>query len=242
MKRALAVFAVVGSTVMLLGANTAQAATSKRLHFDTCTSSDSIGWARGTDSPLDGNHQSLASTVSAGGCAEAYSFRTGIEGQNVQDVRNLSFDYLASEATGHGGAPRISVIMRDTNGTGAVHIAYLTGTPDKCGTPIAADPTWYRADFTGDTTAGECKFYDSDGMVYTSDGVQSAWDLFATAHPDYVVVNADDPIFGGGAGAGAFLVEDEAGTYHVDRLAIQNLMFIRNKPQYVQTCPTESSC
>ncbi|MFL5737371.1 MAG: hypothetical protein ACJ76P_08530 [Actinomycetota bacterium] len=241
MNRVLAIAAVIGSTLLLIGSTSASAATSKRLQFDTCTNADSIGWARGTDSPSDGNHQSLASVVSSGGCAEAYSFRTTIEGKNVSDVRNLSFDYLASDSAGHGGAPRISVIMRDTNGTGDVHIAYLTGTPDKCGVPIVADPTWYRADFTGQTAPG-CTFYTSDNESYTSDGVNSAWQNFAAAHPDYQVVLATDPIFGGGAGAGAFMVEDEAGNYHIDRLAIQNLMFIRNKPQYVQTCPTEASC
>lgn len=248
MKRVLAVAAVIGSVLLLLGATSASAATSKRLRFDTCTNADSIGWARGTDSPLDGNHQSLSSVVSSGGCAEAYSFGTGIEGKNVADVKNLSFDYLASDSTGHGGAPRISVLLRDNNGTGDLHVAYLTGTPDKCGVPITQDPTWYRADFTGQTAPG-CTFYTSDTdpntnqqEFYTSDGVNSAWQNFAAAHPDYQVILANDPVFGGGPGAGAFMVEDEAGNYHIDRLAIQNLMFIRNKPQYVQNCPTEASC
>jgi hypothetical protein len=234
----------VGSTVLLLGTTAASAAPGKVLHFDTCTNTDSIGWARGTDSPLDGNHQSLLSVVSNGGCAEAYSFRTGIEGKAIEDVKNLSFDYLASDATGHGGAPRISVLLRDTDGTGDLHIAYLTGTPDKCGVPITADPTWYRADFTGQTAPG-CSLFTSDTdpvtmqqEVYTSDGTNSAWQNFAAAHPDYQVIMADDTV----APVGAFMVEDEQGTYHIDRLAIQDLMFIRNKPQYIKSCPTEASC
>jgi hypothetical protein len=250
MKKLIIMGAVIATALTLLGSTAASAAVAKRLQYDTCTSGDSIGWARGTDSPLDGNHQSLASVVSSGGCAEAYSFRTGIENQDVNNVRNLSFDFLASEAAGHGGAPRISVLLRSHNDTidpdhpfTGLHVAYLQGSPDpgKCGVAIAQDPTWYRADFTGQTAPG-CTFYDDLGLTYSSDGVMSAWDVFAAAHPDYYVVGADDPVFGGGPGAGAFMVEDEAGTYHVDRLAIQNLMFIRNRPQYVQNCPTEASC
>jgi hypothetical protein len=243
MKRIIIMGAVIATTLTLLGSTAASAAVAKRLHFDTCSTSDSIGWARGTDSPLDGNHQALLATVGSDNganppynCAEAYSFRTQIEGKTLDQVRNLSFDYLAADSAGHGGAPRISVLMRDGTPENNLVIAYLTGTPDKCGVPIDASG-WDRADFTGQTDAG-CTFNDSNGFIATSDGVQSAWDVYAAAHPTYKVIDATDPV----APVGAFLVMDEPGTYHVDRLAIQNLMFIRNKPQYVQTCPDESSC
>jgi hypothetical protein len=247
MRKIIIMSAVIATALTLLGNTAASAAVGKRLHFDTCSNSDSIGWARGTDSPLDGNHQALLATVSTGdtvngNCAEAYSFRTGIEGKNVADVQNLSFDFLTADAVGHGGVPRISVILRDTNGTGALHFAYLGAgsEPTYCGAQIGTSD-WSRADFTGRTTAG-CTLYVDSGTPYTSDGLLSAWGVFAAAHPDYQVVQATDPVFGGGPGAGAFLVMDEAGTYHADRLAIQNLMFIRNLPQYIKDCPSESSC
>jgi hypothetical protein len=240
MRKFILIGAVVATTLALFGSTASAAGTSKRLQYDTCTNSDSIGWARGNDSPRDGNHQALLALVSSGGCAEAFSLGSGIEGKNVADVKNLSFDFLTADAVGHGGLPRISVILRDTNGTGALHIAYLGAgsEPTYCQEQIGTSD-WSRADFTGRTTAG-CSLYD--GIAYTSNGVLSAWGVYAAAHPDYQVVLASDPVFGGGPGAGAFLVMDEAGTYHADRLAIQNHMWIRNLPQYIQNCPAESSC
>jgi hypothetical protein len=242
MRKTIIMGAVVATALALLGNTALAAGTSKRLRYDTCTSSDSIGWARGTDSPLDGNHQALLAVVSSGGCAEAFSLGSGIEGKNVADVKNLSFDFLTADAVGHGGLPRISVVMRDTNGTGALHFAYLGAgsEPTYCGAQIGTSD-WSRADFTGRTTAG-CTLYDENGTPYTSTGVLSAWGVFAAAHSDYQVVLATDSVFGGGPGAGAFLVMDEAGTYHADRLAIQNHMWIRNLPQYIKNCPSESSC
>jgi hypothetical protein len=242
MRRIIVMSAVIATVLTLLGNTAASAAVAKRLHFDTCSTSDSIGWARGTDSPLDGNHQALLATVGSDNgpnppynCAEAYSFRTGIEGLPVASVKNLSFDYLEADSAGHGGAPRISVLLRDALNN--LHIAYLTGTPDKCGTPISTSG-WDRADFTGDTTLGACTFYDDAAVTYTSDGAQSAWAVFAAAHPDYTVTATTDSA----SPVGSFLVMDEAGTYHVDRLAMQNLMFIRSLPQYIKNCPTEASC
>jgi hypothetical protein len=249
MRKTIIMGAVVATALALLGNTALAAGTSKRLHFDTCSTSDSIGWARGSDSPLDGNHQALLATVGSDhganppyNCAEAYSLGSGIEGLPVADVKNLSFDFLTADAVGHGGVPRISVVMRDTNGTGALHFAYLGAgsEPTYCGQQIGTSD-WSRADFTGRTTAG-CTLYDENGTPYTSNGVLSAWGVFAAAHSDYQVVLATDSVFGGGPGAGAFLVMDEAGTYHADRLAIQNHMWIRNLPQYIKNCPSETSC
>src|SRR3954452_12132067 len=133
MKRIIIMGAVIATTLTLLGSTAASAAVAKRLHFDTCSTSDSIGWARGTDSPLDGNHQALLATVGSDNganppynCAEAYSYRTQIEGKSLDQVRNLSFDYLAADSAGHGGAPRISVLMRDGTPENNLVIAYLT--------------------------------------------------------------------------------------------------------------------
>src|SRR5205085_8770508 len=174
MKKLIIMGAVIATALTLLGNTAFAAGTSKRLQYDTCTSGDSIGWARGDDSPLDGNHQALLAVVGSGGCAEAFSFGSGIEGKNVADVKNLSFDFLTADAVGHGGLPRISVILRDTNGTGAVHIAYLGAgsEPPYCGEQIGTSD-WSRADFTGRTTAG-CTLYDENGVAYTSNGVLSA--------------------------------------------------------------------
>src|SRR2546423_86948 len=75
-------FIIAGASVALvLGmfAGTASAAhrSPNRLRLETCTGGDSNAWARGTDSPNDGNQWALVTTVASGGCADAYSTHTG---------------------------------------------------------------------------------------------------------------------------------------------------------------------
>ena len=100
-----------------------------------------------------------------------------------------------------------------------------------CDTVIpGGDGSWSRADFTGQTAVG-CKFYDSIGGIWESDGTHTAWQNFVAAYPtlkvDYGVV-----------------VQDESDTgpmrARIDRIAMYNHM--QTSLYAVRYCPTEASC
>jgi hypothetical protein len=121
--------------------------------------------------------------------------------RDVSQMRNLSFEFKESGHVG-AGAPRLSVIF--SNGL----VAYLAGF--YCNQPLAASGnTWGRADFTGSTTTSSapCAIFDSGGNRYDSTTTQSAWQVFAAAHPDLTVNEV-------------FLVGDETGHYAIDRLSL----------------------
>jgi len=199
------------------------------------TGSASAGWQSGSDSPADGpNSQRIKLTVNSidqfnYGYALAFNNNAGInwQGVSVGNVKNLSFDFMnASPGTGYvgAGAPRISVDI-DTGGSPAAEAsAFLAGS--YCNTPYASpNDDWSRADFTGQTAVGCTLFFQN--VAYSSDGVNSAWAVFAAANPTYIARSA-------------YVVMDETGTAYLDRLAIQNKMFVA--PSKTANCPTEVSC
>ena len=73
-----------------------------------------------------------------------------------------------------------------------------------------------------------------NNVQYTSDGVKSAWQLYADANPN-------DKVIGIGP---AYLVMDEDGTAFVDRLAFHNIMYVASGTgsSAIKSCPAESSC
>jgi hypothetical protein len=237
------VFPLACAALCLFVAGTAEAtnkctATSKKplqlFSYDTA----GIVWQnKRIDSPLDPNTQRLMVHVLDNSSPdEPYDYAgaigpcTGIEKQALPNVRNLSYDFLntSTHPVHNGaGAPRISVEI-DTDGdlkTTEV-VAYLAGF--YCEDPLAENPAWSRADFTGRVTAG-CQFYTSEGGPYASDGAKSAWAVFAEAHPTWKVVQA-------------YLVMDEDGTAFIDRLAFHNRMFQAPGNAGVKICGSEAAC
>jgi hypothetical protein len=205
----------------------------------------SASWQTGNDSPADGpNNQFVSLTTDFSnyptdwGYSYATNGNTGInkKGVAVGNVRNLSFDF-ENDNPGNGyvgaGSPRISVGIDIAGDHGIDGYAYLSA--GYCNTPYASpDDDWSRADFTGQTAAG-CTIIFSDQTdpnnpvlsSYASSGTSSAWAVFATAHPSYIARSA-------------FVVLDEQGTAHLDRIAIHNKMFTaKNK---TVNCPTENDC
>jgi hypothetical protein len=159
----------------------------------------------GNDSPYDTNHRALLGTVcvpdaTGSDYVDAYSNASLGLDKPVANMKNLSFDQKIP-AVAHAGAPRISVEL--SNGL----VAYLTphpgGSGDDCAHSIS--DTWERLDVTG--FKSNCTFYDSTGATYSANGVDSAWAVFAAAHP---LLNV----------TATYYVADEPGRYRTDRLAM----------------------
>jgi len=189
------------------------------------------------DSPLDPNNSRLMVHVlfqTGDDFAGAFNDCTGIEGKTLGQVRNLSFDFMNESGNPvhiGAGSPAIRVVL-DTNGDNSFDdVATLAAF--YCGVVLPEDTRWSRADFTGRTAAGCLIWLNSDGTnpAAMSDGINSAWKNFATAHPTWKVL-------------GAFFILDEVGTAFIDRLAMHNRMFIQagSGTSAVKNCPSESSC
>jgi hypothetical protein len=181
------------------------------------------------DSPRDANTQRIGVSVlfqDGDEYAGANGTCTGIEGKLTGQVKNLSFDFeneTANPVHIGAGAPRYTVELDSTGGNVTDTYAYLSAF--YCADVLPEDTRWSRADWTGRTLAGCEIFVGSE--TFTSDGVNSAWKLLATAHPTWAVVQA-------------YFVMDEEGTAFVDRLAFQNEMFV--SPTVIQKCTSEASC
>lgn len=206
----LATFSFLGAGAALAEGNGGQVDKYNQLHtraytYDAATDTSvpstcsSIGWQRvKTDSPIDTNSRALVVNVCDGDFAEVYSKASLEIDTAVGDVENLSYDFKTDRVG--AGAPRISVIFKNGD------VAYLTAST--CSNPIAVSGgSWSRADFTGDTT--DCSFGVSGetGGNYAANGTMSAWDVYATEHPEQVV-------------SYDFIVFDEPGKYRLDRIAL----------------------
>lgn len=151
--------------------------------------------------------------------ADAHSIASVELNRPVEDMQNLSFDFRQTDHNG-SRSPRITVQLSD--GT----VAYLAGY--NCAHTLQSLPAWARADFTGRRKA-DCGFYDGSGFFYASDGVSTAWDVFAAAHPDANVT-------------AAFLVFDEPGRYTVDRVALGTMRMYNRSSDRAVVCDTERAC
>jgi len=198
-----------------------------------------IGWVKGPDSPKDADHWALNMALNGptgSGYTNAYNNAwltkddAGATYIPISKIRNLSFDFLNASGGGYvgAGAPRVSVVF--TDGTVVYLSAYY------CDTVISGgNGTWSRADFTGQKAVG-CKFYDSIGGVWESDGTHTAWQNFVAAYPtlkvDYGVVVQDEGETPAGQTFGP--------RARIDRIAMQNHM--QTSLYTVRYCPTEASC
>jgi hypothetical protein len=237
--KTLIVWALAGAALVAVG--TAGATPPKCDKKIQLFSSDTaiIAWqSPRLDSPRDPNSARIGIHVlnqDGDDYALAYSKCSGAEHKKVGDVRNLSFEFL--NQTGNpdvhvgNGAPRYSVDI-DADGDGSYdYSAFLSGY--FCNEPMAENPKWSRADFTGRISAG-CEL-QANGVSYISDGAKSAWKLFAEANPNAKLYGDLAP---------AYLVMDEAGTAYVDRLAFHNIMYQASGTgsSAAKTCSNESAC
>lgn len=220
---------VLAATTPAFSANCTTAADKKLQFFGDDTGI--ITWqSPRVDSPRDANKARLAVSVlhqDGDDYAGAQGKCTGIEGQLVGNVKNLSFDFENESANPvhiGAGAPRYSVEIDSTGGNVTDTVAYLAAF--YCPAVMPEDTRWSRADWTGRTQVG-CQIFLSNAESFSSDGVNSAWKNLALAHPTWAVVQA-------------YLVMDEEGTAFLDRLAFQNEMF--SAPNFVQNCGSEAAC
>ena len=226
MKKLILMAAVAG--LLAMAALPAQAHTGPAQYLNVQGYDTGSGqWQRhSADSPLDTGRARLKLAVAeqtGNDYVVARAEHTGIVGKGVARVRNLSFDVLTSTYVG-AGSPRISVEV-DTTGDGDADVyAYLAAF--HC-TEAIPGSNWARADFTGRISAG-CDLYASDQAgPYASTGTQSAWAVFAAAHPGATVIDA-------------YVVADEVGQSYIDNLAFQRHVFT-GKGRMAE-CTTEASC
>jgi len=194
----------------------------------------SIQWAVvSEDSPNDVNSKALLVNVPADGSyAAAYTAKSVNINKKVDKVHNLSFEFANGPSYHTGaGAPRISVQF--ANGD----VAYLSGY--YCNQVLAVSGgDWSRADFTGakSTDQGPCAFYVTGttagpgGLPYSNTPTMSAWDVYAAAHPEQVVI-------------AAYMVFDEAGSYIIDRISFgTGFMYQSGKNIAFRCHQDESAC
>lgn len=225
--------AVIGVVLLMSVPASAHTGSAKRLRFFSDDTGDILWQRPRLDSPLDSNTSRLMAHVlfqTGDDFAGAFALGTGIEGQAIGNVKNLSFDFM--NVTGNpvhigAGSPRYSVELDTDNDTLTDLVAFLAAF--HCPAVLPEDTRWSRADFTGRTQAGCSIFVGAE--TFTSDGTTSAWGLMSAAHPTWTVVQA-------------YLVVDEEGTVFLDRLAFQNHMFVTSGSGSgaIKHCSSESSC
>lgn len=225
MRRILGISAVSLSAFVLLTGQASAAQTRPKLSF-VRDGGASIGWSSaGGSSPADPNNsRSLRVFVPAGGGASAYTYGRsetliGIRGLTLAQIDHLGFDskgYLGA------GAPRISL---GTLGDDGAHTYFLSAF--YCNNSIGGG--WRTSDFVGDTT--DCTIW-RDG---TQQLTWAAAILIADANNEHVVSNPND----------WFFIQDEptpaqggVATVYVDRLSVQNWMWVRGGVRGAKNCNT----
>jgi hypothetical protein len=185
-------------------------------------------WVTTSDSPSDPNSRALQiTTPSPDGVSYAAFFSTASTHKvlTVQNQYNLSFEF--AEANPDFVDQRISVQFQNGD------VAYLD--VRYCNNLIAVSGgTWGRADFTGQDAinGASCGFYvtGATGGFYAATATQSAWDVYAAANPNQVVVQR-------------YLVVDFGpGTYLFDRISLGVGKMYTQGNFTAQACTTEASC
>lgn len=205
-------------------------------------------WSTHDDSPADTNHKAIVNTVPITGSDYTYAFTNhsalgagggvGTKGLNVSagDLKNVSLDFDSAHA--YGGGFRFNVILQDAGGIASSSSSYLFLSINACVSSPYGTSSWKRADFTGDTTAGECSvtYVDkSDPAIptqttYTSDGTSTSLQLFAAANPTAPKVSQ------------VYVINDGAGTYVYDRVALGSGYLYNNSLTKGLKCTDETSC
>jgi hypothetical protein len=218
-KRLLVAVGVVA--VVALIAPSASALSKPRLSF-VKSGGATIGWSTtGGSSPADQypNGASIRIVAPAGGGASAYTYGAsealvGIRGRTLSQIDHLGFD---SKGYINAGAPRISL---GTTGDDGDHFYFLSAY--YCNDPLSGG--WRTSDFVGDTT--NCTIW-RDGVTPLAGWAAAA--AVADANNEVVQSTPND----------WFLIQDESpATLNVDRLSVQNWMWVRGGRTGIINCNT----
>ncbi|HEX6656292.1 MAG TPA: hypothetical protein VF153_08785 [Candidatus Limnocylindria bacterium] len=178
-------------------------------------------WMGGNDSPTEADSRFLRIVNGTGDYVAFYSKKSLSLNKPASQVKNLSFNYRATNPDLIG--QRISVIF--VNGD----VAYLDS--HYCHRDITVSGgTWQRSNFTGWKSA-DCSFFVSGATAgqYFGTSTTSAWAEYAATNPTQEV-------------AYTFFIEEQPGTYDVDDITLGSgrLYTKRNLP--TKRCDTEASC
>ena len=224
MRRSILVVSIALCGLALL-ASSAQAASKPRLSF-TKSGGATIGWTNtGGSSPADPypNNQSIEVVNPAGGGASAYTYGAAERLVDIRGESLLGIDYLGFDSKGDlgAGAPRISLGTVDTV-TSAAHTFFLSAY--HCNDPLSGG--WRESDFTDSAaspgTSTGCLIFDQSGNAFPS--IQAA----AVLYPNDVVVSSPNDWF--------FIQDEGPAHVYVDRLTVENWMWVRGGNQGIINC------
>ena len=240
MKRLMAAWVVMLATLVF--ASTAAAGPVgpwQKMRFETSNGSTLFWVTTANVSSTDANHRALKLVLppNSPGCSDqnlsacsfgrAFSRASNNKRTHVEDQLNLSWEYAASNPV--TASERMNVFF--SNGD----VAFLDSS--LCNKPIASSGgTWLRSDFTGFKTG--CSFSvagDTEG-TYAADGVHSAWQVYATAHPEQVVTIRHLLVDSGAAPA------EGHSRYLFDRISLGAGKMYTSGSSTAISCPTERSC
>ena len=192
-----------------------------------CLTADSLaGWVTGQDSPSDSNQHLFHANVGAGGCVLLFSNASFNRHVAIGNQKNISIQ-LRSTSVSLGLNYMVAEVS--TDGTNATTEDTLFLDPADCNHPV--NGTWVRADFTGFKGDNTCTIVvDSpESARFSSDATHSAFQNYALAHPEAVVVHK-------------YVVIAHPGDNRFDRIALGATKMYDNDSTHAVNCTTEASC
>jgi hypothetical protein len=193
-----------------------------------CASVDSIaGWVTGQDSPSDSNQRLFHTNVGVGGgCVLLFSNASFNRHIVVGNQKNLSLQ-LRSTSVALGLNYMVAEVSTDGDNATTEDTLFLD--PADCDHPV--NGTWDRADFTGYVGDNTCTIVvDSPpSETFSSDATHSAFQNYAIAHPEGVVIHR-------------YVVIAKSGDSRFDRIALGVGKMYDNDSFHAKTCTTEASC
>jgi len=193
---------------------------------DCATADSTAGWVVGTDTPGDSNHRLFHTTVGAGGCVLLFSNRSFNSRVAVENQHNLSIE-LRDTSVSLGLNYMVAEVSTDGNNATTEHTLFLD--PADCDHSV--NGTWHRADFTGFKGDASCTIVmDSPpAATFSSDATHSAWQNFAIAHPEAVVIHR-------------YVVIAKGGDSRFDRISLGVGKLYDSSNTTARTCTNEASC
>jgi hypothetical protein len=240
MKRLWAIWAVVlGMLALTATAAAAPVGPFQKMRFETSNGSKLLWVTTANDSSTDANHRALKLVLppNSPGCSDqnlpacsfgrVFSRASNTKRTNVEDQLNLSWEYATSNPV--TASERMNVFF--SNGD----VAFLDSS--LCNKPIASSGgTWLRSDFTGFKTGCSFSVAGDTAGTYAADGTNSAWQVYAIAHPDQVVTIRHLLVDSGAAPA------EGHSRYLFDRTSLGAGKMYTSGRFTAISCPTERSC
>ena len=196
-----------------------------------CNSVDSLaGWVTGQDSPSDSNQRLFHTNVgTGGGCVLLFSNASFNRHVAAGNQKNISIQ-LTSASVSLGLNYMVAEVSTDGNNATTEHTLFLD--PADCNHPVGSSTTWVRADFTGfkgDNTCTIVQDSPTPTATYSSDATHSAFQNFAIAHPEAVVIHK-------------YVVIAKSGDSRFDRIALGAGKMYDNDSSHAVSCTNEASC